>query len=125
MYDISHQWGADLLFGPAGDLALSSAAALGQQRVLRRLLTNPFDYIWHTTYGAGLAQFVGEPVDEAQIGAVIRGQIFREAAVARSPAPTISVTAAPGNSLGSVYVGISYSDPSSSSVQTVNFTVGG
>ena len=57
MSDISHQWGSDLSIGPTGDFALVSGAILGQQRVLRRLLTNPGDYIWHPDYGAGLAEF--------------------------------------------------------------------
>lgn len=55
MPDLSHQWGSDLLIGPTGDLATASGTELGQQRVLRRLLTNASDYIWHLGYGAGLA----------------------------------------------------------------------
>ena len=61
MPDLAHEFGADLQAGPTGDLALADGAALGRQRVLRRLLTNPGDYIWHPTYGAGLARFVGHP----------------------------------------------------------------
>jgi hypothetical protein len=46
MSDLAHQWGSDLEFGPTGDLAVLGGSALGQQRVLRRLLTSPLDYIW-------------------------------------------------------------------------------
>ena len=46
MPDLSHEFGADLLAGPTGDLAVAAGAGLGRQRVLRRLLTNPGDYIW-------------------------------------------------------------------------------
>ena len=91
MFDLQHQFGTDLLVGPTGDLALASGATLGQQRVLRRLLTNAGDYIWQLTYGAGLPQFVGQRADTIRIRAVIRSQIFKEAAVARSPEPTVGV----------------------------------
>ena len=47
--------------GAAGDLAPAAGTLRGQQRVLRRLLTNPGDYIWQPGYGAGLGQFVGKP----------------------------------------------------------------
>jgi uncharacterized phage protein gp47/JayE len=89
--DIYHQFGSDLVAGPTGDLASAAGTTLGQQRVLRRLLTNPGDYIWQLTYGAGLAQFVGQPVDVARIGGVIRSQMLREPAVARSPEPVVDV----------------------------------
>ena len=121
MQDVSQLWGADLVVGPTGDIGLAAGTALGQQRVLRRLLTNPGDYIWHPDYGAGLGQFVGLPADVAQIRAVIRGQIFKEAAVARTPEPKIDVQAAAD---GSVYVHIRYVDAESGGTQTLSFTVG-
>src|SRR5690348_5829553 len=95
MADISHQWGSDLTVGPTGDLASVSGPLLGQQRVLRRLLTSPGDYIWQPDYGAGLARFIGQPVNALQIRAVVRSQIFKEAEVARSPEPVIDVQASP------------------------------
>jgi len=121
MADIWHQFGADLQAGATGDLAGVDGALLGQQRVLRRLLTNPGDYLWQPAYGAGLARFVGAPVDPARIRGVIRGQIFREAAVARSPEPQIDVQAA-GN--GSVYVSIRYTDAPTGATQSVQFSIG-
>ncbi len=122
MPDIFHQFGSDLLASPAGDVAAVDQPTLGQQRVLRRLLTNPGDYIWQLGYGAGLAQFVGQPVDAARIQGVIRSQIFREAAVARSPEPQISVQA--GQS-GEVFVTIVYTDAPSGQTQVLGFSVGG
>ena len=65
---------------PTGDLA-GDGAALTQQRVLRRLLTNPGDYIWQLGYGAGLGQFVGRPGVPAAIAGVAGAQILLEAAV--------------------------------------------
>ena len=55
MPDINHLWGNDLAFSATGDLATADVPTLTQQRVLRRLLTNPGDYIWELDYGAGLA----------------------------------------------------------------------
>lgn len=121
MSDVFHQYGADLLIGPSGDLATVDTVQLGQQRVLRRLLTNPGDYLWNPGYGAGLAQFVGQPVNAARVRSVIRSQIFQESTVAQSPEPTIDVQAQPN---GAVTVQISYADSTTGSTQVLSFTVG-
>ena len=122
MADLWHQFGADLTVGPTGDLALASNPVLTQQRVLRRLLTNPLDYIWHVSYGAGLGQFVGQPAVEPQIQGAILGQIFNEAAVARSPEPAIEVSSDP---TGTVAVQLRYSDADTGATQLLSFSVGG
>ena len=83
MPDLSHTFGGDVQVSANGDLLTASSLNLSQQRILRRLMTNPGDYIWQPSYGAGLAQFVGSPASAAQIRAVVRSQIFKEAAVAR------------------------------------------
>ena len=57
MLDISHYWGEDLGIGPTGDLGLAAGSPQVQQRILRRLLTNPGDYIWvNWVYQSGLSQ---------------------------------------------------------------------
>ena len=122
MPDLWHQFGSDLLAAPSGDLGTVNGSLLGQQRVLRRLLTNPGDYIWQLDYGAGLAQFVGQPVDAAQIRGVIRSQIFLESIVARSPEPQIDVNVVPGTG---VFVTITYTDASSGQTQLLSFSLGG
>ncbi len=121
MADIYHQFGSDLVVGPTGDLAAAEGTALGQQRVLRRLLTNQADYIWQLTYGAGLARFVGQPVDVARIGGVIRSQMLREPAVARSPEPVVDVQA---DGSGAVYVTVRYADSSNGTTQVLSFQLG-
>jgi phage baseplate assembly protein W len=123
MDDISHQWGSDLTIGPTGDLAVAAGASLGQQRVLRRLLTNPGDYIWQLDYGAGLARFIGQPGNALQIRAVVRSQIFKEAAVARTPEPVIDVSFAPAGAAGTVYVHIRYVDANTGQTQLLSFSV--
>ena len=108
---------------PTGDIAVVSGSMLGQQRVLRRLMTNPGDYIWQTDYGAGLAAFIGQPANAAQIRAVIRSQIFKEAAVARTPEPEVDVEFDPANDAGTVYVQIRYVDARSRETQVLSFSV--
>ena len=122
MSDLFHQWGSDLQLGPTGDLAPVSGAALGTQRVLRRLLTNPGDYIWHLEYGAGLARFVGQPAGADAVRAVIRSQIFREAAVAQTPEPTVALQADPS---GLLYAQLRYADAAGGGAQQVALTVAG
>jgi hypothetical protein len=121
MPDLSHFYGNDLAVAPDGDLATVDTTQLGQQRVLRRLLTNPGDYLWNAGYGAGLAQFVGQPANAARIRSVIRSQIFQESAVAQSPAPEIDVAA---DASGNVTVQILYTDSSTGETQLLSFTVG-
>jgi hypothetical protein len=119
MPDISHLWGNDLAFSPTGDLATADVPTLTQQRVLRRLLTNPGDYIWALDYGAGLANFVGQPGAASAIRAAIRGQIFKETAVAQTPEPIIELQPDPS---GSIYVHVRYADAATSITQTLAFT---
>ena len=120
MADAWHQFGGDLAVGPTGDIALADGVELGRQRVLRRLLSNPGDCIWTLTYGAGLGGFVGTPAGAAQIEAVIRGQMFKEAAVAQRPEPSVSVRA---DAAGQVFAAIRYADAASGAGQALSFTV--
>jgi phage baseplate assembly protein W len=108
--------GSDLAAGPTGDLAASTGTEYGKERVLRRLLTNPGAYLWHPSYGAGLAAFVGQPVNAARIKAVIRSQIMKEAVVARTPAPIITVTS---TDTGFVYASIVYADAATGATVTL------
>ena len=91
--DLLHNCGADLNVSAGGDLAIATGTVYGQQRVLRRLLTNPGDYIWHLLYGAGLARFVGQPAPAASIQAVTQSQMLLERAVSQSPGPKVSIVA--------------------------------
>jgi hypothetical protein len=117
--DLSHLWGNDLALSPTGDLATTDVPGLTQQRVLRRLLTNPGDYIWSLDYGAGLANFVGQPGAASAIGAAIRGQIFKETAVAQTPEPVIQLQPDP---VGNLYVHVRYADAQTGITQTLAFT---
>jgi hypothetical protein len=120
MPDISHTFGSDLTLGPTGDLAVSDGAQLGQERVLRRLLTNPQGYVWHPTYGAGLARFLGMPMAPQRMGAITRAQMFQEAAVAQDPAPQVTVAAQKD---GTVVESIAYVDADTGATTTLTFPV--
>lgn len=122
MADLALGFGDDLAIGPTGDLALSDGAGLTRERLLRRLLTNPGDYLWQLDYGAGLGRFVGEPAGAARIGAVVRGQIFKEAAVARTPEPVVD---ARDDHAGGLAVQIRYGDADGGQSQLLTFSVGG
>ncbi len=93
-----HEMGGDIELDGTGDLRQSFGSDAGRQRVLRRLLTNPGDYIFHLSYGAGLGSFVGQIVNAPRITAVIQAQMFRERAVAQAPAPDVQVFAGYGSS---------------------------
>jgi len=123
MYDIYHEWGSDLVIGSGGDLAVSTGSDTISQRVYRRLLTNPGDYIWNLDYGGGLAQFVGQPTSGADIEAIIRTQLALETVVPTTPAPQVSVGIVdPAN--GYIVAGISYADPNSLAPVQLNISAG-
>lgn len=126
--DLNHLWGQDVVTSPTGDLGVATDATRSQQRVIRRLLTNPLDangppdYAMHPDYGAGLARYVGKNVDLAKMRALIRGQMLLEDSVAKNPQPQITLTQPDPTTL-SVY--IRYTIASSGAPATLSFTVNG
>ena len=121
MVDIAHEWGTDLAIGPGGDLQTVDGNGRVRQRILRRLLTNPGDYIWQINYGAGLAAFVGEAQPAGRVRAVVRDQLRLEPAVARSPEPRIQVSVSEPNA---VCLDISYSGTESANPQSLSIKAG-
>lgn len=119
MNDIFHWFGSDLSASPTGDLAPIDGAVRGQQRILRRLLTNPGDYIEHPDYGAGLPQEIGQTLDEPKIRALITGQMRLEAAVRQDVPPVITLQAIPSG----ISVDIGYVDAPSNTPQLLSFSV--
>jgi hypothetical protein len=123
MYDLFHVWGDDLAVGSTGDLAVSTGSDTVSQRVCRRLLTNPGDYLWNLDYGGGLAQFVGTPANSAGIEAVVRTQLGLETAVPTTPSPEVNVRVADAAN-GYVVASITYADPSSMMPVQLNVSIG-
>lgn len=117
--DLNHYWGGDIAPASIGDLGVANGTLRGQQRVLRRLLTNPGDYVFHPEYGAGLPAKVGDTIDIPGITALIRGQILLEDAVAKTPAPQINVVEIPSG----VSVTVNYTDAATGNPAVLSFSV--
>lgn len=120
--DINHFWGGDLSPGITGDLLPASGTVRGQQRILRRLLTNPGDYVFQPTYGAGLPAYVGQQLDVGKITALILSQILLEDCVARTPPPQITVQQA-STDLTGLAVRIAYNDAATNAPTVLSFNV--
>jgi hypothetical protein len=121
--DIDHYWGSDISSTPAGDLAVVQTTKRGVQRVLRRLMTNPGEYIFHPTYGAGLPRKIGKLVNIPEITALIRSQMLLESVVARSPAPIVNVSIIPNSLGGGIAVAATYTDAYTGQTVPLNFNV--
>ena len=122
MNDVHLGWAGDVASSETGDLAAVGRPELGTERVLRRLLTNPGAYLWHPGYGAGLARYVGQPIDPAGIEALIRSQMMLELSVARDPEPLITVRPDVG---GSLFVQVRYADADTAVARTLNIELPG
>lgn len=119
MNDLYQYFGTDLNPSATGDLQPVATTTRGQQRILRRLLTNPGDYIWHSDYGAGLPRYVGSVIDVRQMKALIRGQVLLEDSVAKTPEPVIDVQTIQGG----MTVTIQYNDAATNAPQLLSFNV--
>lgn len=106
MADIFHDWGNDLALSPSGDLRPVDQTKRGEQRIIRRLMTNLSTYIWHPDYGASVPKRIGGPLDLGLIEGIVRGQIYLEPAVSRDPIPRIIAQKIPDG----VFIRILYTD---------------
>jgi phage baseplate assembly protein W len=122
--DLDQTWSTDLSASNNGDVATVVGALRGQQRILRRLMTNPGDYIFQPDYGAGVPQYVGQNQSKATldlISGTITGQILMEAVVAADPAPVVTLQQMPDFSLD---VNIQYTDAPTGNPVVLSFNVG-
>jgi hypothetical protein len=108
MKTIVCEWGGDLAVGPSGDINVAPLQANVQQRLVRRLLTNPGDYIWHTDYGAGLGGYVGQPYSPGIIEGVILNQLQLEPLVATTPAPMVQINQSATGPFSTISVNVQY-----------------
>lgn len=116
-YEISQLWGNDVDRTITGALALVTGTAQGEQRVLRRLLTNPGDYIWHPTYGAGLPRYIGRTYNFAELEGLIQSQLLLEPIVSQSPPPIVVISAI----LNGVFVNVAWVDAVTNQPATIGF----
>ena len=121
MADLANTFDQDLQPSASGDLLAIDGSLLGQQRVLRRLLTNPGDYIWEMDYGAGLPLYVGQTQDIDALQGLILSQLLLEPAVSQTPPPSVTVTAITGG----VWAQILYVDSDTGKQVNLSFDVPG
>jgi len=126
--DLFQIWGGDLIVDASGDLLSVGGSSpesdpianLANQRIIRRLLTNPGEYIWQPGYGAGLARFIGQPLNIRVLTALVQSQIFLESAVAKIPAPTIRFAT---DKAGLVICSITYADSTTGQATPLQFPI--
>lgn len=119
MADLFCWWDQDLTILPNGDLLTVAGTVEGEQRVMRRLLTNPGSYIWHGEYGAGLPRYIGQPAQVDSIGAVILAQMMIEDVVAETPLPVVTISQIPEGLMAD----IKYVDSMAEKLVTLGFDV--
>lgn len=131
MADAAHYFSGDLQVDATGDLLVADSVLESQQRILRRLLTNPTqydangnvlasgDYIWQPGYGAGLPAQIGLPLNEPELDALITTQMFLEQSVVQSPAPQVITDLIPNG----IKVQIQYVEADSAQPATLSFDV--
>lgn len=119
MTDASQYYSSDLDLSAVGDLLAVDSLEYSKQRILRRLLTNPGDYIWQPTYGAGIPSYIGKTLDVPAITGLIKAQMYQEASVSHNPEPQISVQTIPGG----IAAQIQYTEQDSGFPTTLSFTV--
>lgn len=123
MIDVFHEWAGDVVANSSGDLTVADGTDAINQRLYRRLLTNPGDYIWNLDYGAGLGRFVGDPANHSIIQAVVLEQLSLETAIPSVPPPRVE-TQFPTQGSGLVNTRIVYSSPQSSAPVVIDIPTG-
>ena len=124
MIAVTCRWGADLTVGASGDISVASVQAEVQQRLVRRLLTNPGDYVWHTEYGAGLGSYVGERYSPGFIEGAVLNQLQLEGLVAATPAPLVETSLSPTGPLSTISVAVRYRVAGASASDSVILNLG-
>jgi hypothetical protein len=118
------EWGGDLNVGPGGDIGVALLESSIQQRIIRRLLTNQRDYVWHTEYGAGLGSYVGKPYSSAAIEGMILNQLRDEEYISGASSPTVNIVQANASALSETSVTVRYQTIGSTKVGTVVLGLG-
>jgi hypothetical protein len=119
MSDVHQYWSNDFVLSSSGDLLAASGLEESKQRILRRLMTNRGEYVWHTEYGAGVPQMIGQNLNIEEIQAVIGGQMKLEESVSHDPEPVITVTPIDNG----VYCHILYTDANTNQQTILRFEV--
>lgn len=130
MNDIYQVYSTDLQLSATGDLLLADAPMTTQQRLLRRLLTNPAvdngdgsyipaDYLYHHDYGAGIPKYIGQLEHLPVIQGHMQDQVLLEASVAPQPAPVVALS----EITDGLTATIQYTEAETNMPQVLNFDV--
>jgi len=119
--DIDHYFSGDIGISIEGDISLANELTTSQQRIIRRVLTNPGDYPSDPTYGAGAGKYVGvATMLLGSLKSLIAGQVLREPSVSPVPTPTVLLK----SDSTVLHITIKYVDTLSQSTQTLIFDTG-
>jgi hypothetical protein len=121
---ITCRWGEDLSVGVSGDIGVALVQAEVQQRLVRRLLTNPGEYVWHVDYGAGLGSYVGERYSPGFIEGAVLNELQLEALVAGTPAPMVQTNLSVTGPFSTISVAIQYQVAGTSTPDFITLNLG-
>jgi hypothetical protein len=121
---ITCRWGGDLSVGASGDINVALIQAEIQQRLVRRLLTNPGEYVWHADYGAGLGGYVGETYSPGFIEGAVLNQLQLEALIAGTPAPSVQTSLSVTGPFSTISVAVQYQVVGGSTLNSIALNLG-
>lgn len=117
--DIDHYFSADASPDLTGGATIAAGLTASQQRIIRRVLTNPGDYTANPDYGAGAGRFVGTtPQGLNQLKTLISSQILLEPSVAPYPFPKVELK----TNYEMLYITIEYVDVPTNTTQLLAFS---
>lgn len=90
--DLYHWYGGDVSSSATGDFQTVTGDTRSQQRIIRRLCTNPGDYIFHPEYGGGLPKLIGSNASVSDVKAIVQSQLKLEDSILQLPVPIVAVT---------------------------------
>lgn len=116
--DIDHYFGSDVSFVD-GDLSVSVEMTETQQNIIRALLTNEKDYLWHD-YGTGIGAYVGEDSGKLlELKGRCISQVSKASGVAASPPPSVLFKMV----ANTLTVSIQYTDAVTNTLQAFTFNI--
>ena len=121
MIDIYHWIGSDLQKSASGGIQETNGVELSRQRIARRLITNPGDYVFHPEYGAGIPRYIGKLASINEIKAVVLGQVLLESTVSKATQPIVNVSQV--SATGTVTINVTYTYAETGELATVTVTV--
>jgi len=121
MTEIYHWVGNDLQLSASGGIQETSGVEASRQRIARRLITNPGDYIFHPEYGAGIPAYIGRLASQNEIKAVVLGQVLLESTVSKTTQPIVNVSQIAGT--GNVTIDVTYTYAETGELATITVTV--